>query len=134
MLSHEEKLERIELIDAVCDAGRLARGLDQLLESLAHADQLDPLDVEGILVLRSISERCAERIGDAARILEAQNEVFCAEGQEPVLNAARRKGTLRSRRESRRAARSASSILAGARNWVTLDQLSPLMVSSSSNM
>ena len=33
MLSHEEKLERIELIDAVCDAGRLARGLDQLLES-----------------------------------------------------------------------------------------------------
>ena len=41
MLSHEEKLERIELIDAVCDAGRLARGLDQLLESLAHADQLD---------------------------------------------------------------------------------------------
>ena len=65
MLSHEEKLERIELIDAVCDAGRLARGLDQLLESLAHADQLDPLDVEGILVLRSISERCAERIGDA---------------------------------------------------------------------
>lgn len=29
MLSHEEKLERIELIDAVCDAGRLARGLDQ---------------------------------------------------------------------------------------------------------
>ena len=70
MLSHEEKLERIELIDAVCDAGRLARGLDQLLESLAHADQLDPLDVEGILALRSISERCAERIDDAARILE----------------------------------------------------------------
>lgn len=79
MLSHEEKLERIELIDAVCDAGRLARGLDQLLESLAHADQLDPLDVEGILALRSISERCAERIGDAARILEAQNEVLYAE-------------------------------------------------------
>lgn len=46
MLDYEEKLERIELIDAVCDAGRLARGLDQLLESLAHADQLDPLDVE----------------------------------------------------------------------------------------
>lgn len=79
MLSHEEKLERIELIDAVCDAVRLARGLDQLLESLAHADQLDPLDVEGILALRSISERCAERIGDAARILEAQNEVLYAE-------------------------------------------------------
>ena len=79
MLSHEEKLERIELIDAVCDAGRLARGLDQLLESLAHADQLDPLDVEGILALKSISERCAERIGDAARILEAQNEILYAE-------------------------------------------------------
>ena len=79
MLSHEEKLERIELIDAVCDAGRLARGLDQLPESLAHADQLDPLDVEGILALRSISERCTERIGDAARILEAQNEILYAE-------------------------------------------------------
>ena len=79
MLSHEEKLEGIELIDAVCDAGRLARGLDQLLESLAHADQLDPLDVEGILALLSISERCAERIGDATRILEAQNEVLYAE-------------------------------------------------------
>lgn len=60
-------------------ADRLARGLDQLLESLAHADQLDPLDVEGVLALRSISERCAERIGDAARILEAQNEVLYAE-------------------------------------------------------
>lgn len=79
MLGYEEKLERIELIDAVCDAERLARGLDQLLESLAHADQLDPLDVEGTLALRSISERCAERIGDAARILEAQNEVLYAE-------------------------------------------------------
>ena len=45
MLGYEEKLERIELIDAVADAERLARGLDQLLESLAHADQLDPLDV-----------------------------------------------------------------------------------------
>ena len=79
MLGYEEKLERMELIDAACDAGRLARGLGQLLESLAHADQLDPLDVEGILALRSISERCAERIGDAARILEAQNEVLYAE-------------------------------------------------------
>ena len=49
MLGYEEKLERMELIDAVCDAGRLARGLDQLLESLAHADQLDPLTVEGDL-------------------------------------------------------------------------------------
>ena len=38
-----------------------------------------PLDVEGILALRSISERCAERIGNAARILEAQNEVLYAE-------------------------------------------------------
>lgn len=79
MLSYEEEVERIELIDAVTDAGRLARGLDQLLESLAHADQLDPLDVEGILALRSISQSCAERIGDAARILEAQNEILYAE-------------------------------------------------------
>lgn len=134
MLGYEEKLERIKLIDAASDAGRLARGLDQLLESLAHADQLDLLDVEGVLALRSISERCAARIGDAARILEAQNEVFYAEGQEPVLSAARRKGTLRSRRESRRVARPASSILAGARNWDALDQLGPLMVSSSSTM
>lgn len=47
MLGYEEKLERIKLIDAVGDAGRLARGLDQL----------DPLDVEGILALRSISEK-----------------------------------------------------------------------------
>lgn len=75
MLGYEEKVERLELLDAVAEAGRLARGLDQLLEFLAHADQLDPLDVEGILALRSISERFAERIGDAARILEAQNEV-----------------------------------------------------------
>lgn len=134
MLGYEEKLERIKLIDAVGDAGRLARGLDQLLESLAHADQLDPPDVEGVLALRTISERCAGRIEDAARILEAQNEVFYAEGQEPVLSAARRKGTLRSRRGSRRVARSASSIQAGARNWGGLDQLSPLMVSSSSAM
>lgn len=79
MLGYEEKVERIELIDAVTDVGRLARRLDQLLESLAHADQLDPLDVEGVLALRSISQRCAERIGDAARILEAQNEILYAE-------------------------------------------------------
>ena len=79
MMGYEEKMERIELIDAVSDAGRLARGLDQLLESLAHADQLDPLDVEGILALRSISERCAGRIEDASRILEAQNEILYAE-------------------------------------------------------
>ena len=131
MMGINEKDERRELLDAVADAERLARGLDQLLESMAHADQLDPLDVEGIVALRSISERCAERIGDAARILEAQNEVFYAEGQEPVLNTVRQKGTLRSRRESRRVA---SSIPAGARNWGALDQLSPLMVSSSSTM
>ena len=79
-----EKDERRELLDAVADAGRLARGLDQLLESLAHADQLDPLDVEGILALRSISQRCAGRIGDAARILEAQNEVLYAEERTKV--------------------------------------------------
>ena len=78
-MGYEEKMERIELIDAVSDAVRLSRGLDQLVESLAHADQLDPLDVEGILALRSISERCAERIGDAGRILEAQNEALYAE-------------------------------------------------------
>lgn len=42
-------------------------------------DQLDLLDVEGVLALRSISERCAERIGDAARILEAQNEILYVE-------------------------------------------------------
>lgn len=79
MMGINEKDERRELPDAVADAGRLARGLDQLLESMAHADQLDPLDVEGILALRSISERCAERIGEAARILETQNEIFYAE-------------------------------------------------------
>ena len=128
MMGINEKDERRELLDAVADAGRLVRGLDQLLESMAHADQLDPLDVEGIVALRSISERCAERI------LEAQNEVFYAEGQEPVLNAVRQKGTLCSRRKSRRVARPASSIPAGARNWGALDQLSPLMVSSSSTM
>lgn len=72
MMGINEKDKRRELLDAVADAERLARGLDQLLESMAHADQLGPLDVEGILALRSISERCA------ARILEAQNEVLYA--------------------------------------------------------
>ena len=134
MMGINEKDELRELLDAVADAGRLARGLDQLPGPMAHADQLDPLDAEGILALRSISERCAGRIGDASRIPEAQNKVFMPRGQEPVLNAARRKGTLRSRRESRRVARPASSIPAGARNWSALDQLSPLMVSSSSAM
>ena len=89
MLGYKEKLERIELIDAVCDAGRLARGLDQLLESLVHADQLDPLDVEGILALRSISERCADHIGDVMRILEAQNEVLYAEERAATRNSKR---------------------------------------------
>ena len=79
MLNCEEKAERLELLDALADAGRLAKGLDQLFESLAHADQLDPLDVEGILALRSISQRCAGRIEDATRILEAQNEILYAE-------------------------------------------------------
>ena len=79
MMDINEKDERRELLDAVADAGRLARGLDQLLESLAHADQLDPLDVEGILALRSISQRCAGRIEDATRILEAQNEILYVE-------------------------------------------------------
>ena len=79
MLNCEEKAERLELLDALADAGRLAKGLDQLLESLAHADQQDPLDVEGILALRSISQRCAGRIEDATRILEAQNEILYAE-------------------------------------------------------
>lgn len=84
MLGYEEKVERLELLDAVADVGRLAKGLDQLLGSLAHADQLNPLDVEGILALRSISERCADRIGDAMRILEAQNEVLYAEERAEV--------------------------------------------------
>ena len=81
MTGINEKDERRELLDAVADAGRLARGLDQLPESMAHADQLDPPDVKGILVLRSISERFAERIGDASRISEAQNEVFMPRGK-----------------------------------------------------
>ena len=79
MLNCEEKAERLELLDALADAGRLAKGLDQLFESRARADQLDPLDVEGILALRSISQRCAGRIEDATRILEAQNEILYAE-------------------------------------------------------
>ena len=57
----------------------MGRRTRKSVESLAHADQLDPLDVEGVLALRSISERCAERIGDAARILEAQNEILYVE-------------------------------------------------------
>lgn len=57
MMGINEKDGRRELLDAVADAGRLARGLDQLPEPMVHADQLDPLDVEGILALRSISEK-----------------------------------------------------------------------------
>lgn len=39
ILDHEEKMERRELPAAMANAGRLARGLDQLLESMAQADQ-----------------------------------------------------------------------------------------------
>ena len=74
-----EKDERCELLDAMADAGRLARGLDQLIESLTHGYQLDPLDVEVILALRSISQRCAECIGNAAHILKASNKVLYEE-------------------------------------------------------
>lgn len=42
-------------------------------------DQLDLLDIEEILALRSISQRCTEHIGDAAQILEAQNEILYTE-------------------------------------------------------
>lgn len=86
MMGINEKDERRELLDAVADAGRLARGLDQLLESMAHADQLDPLDVEGILALRSISERCAERIEDAARILEAAERGLLCRGDKSLFS------------------------------------------------
>ena len=89
MLGYKEKEERLELLYAVADAARLARGLDQLLESMAHANQLDPLDVEGVLALRSISQRCAERVGNAVHILEAQNEIFYAKertGTKPCEN------------------------------------------------
>lgn len=89
MLGYEEKVERLELLDAVADAGRLARGLGQLPESMAHIDQLDPLDVEGIVALRSISERCAGRIEDASRIPDAQNEVFYAELSTPPVEKER---------------------------------------------
>ena len=44
MIGINEKDERRELLDAVADAERPPRGLDQLLESMAHADQLDPLE------------------------------------------------------------------------------------------
>lgn len=81
MLDCEERMERREMPDAAADTERLASGLDQLLESMAQADQPDSLDVEGILALMSISERCVEAHRDAARILEAQNEVLYAEEQ-----------------------------------------------------
>ena len=81
MMGYGEKVGRIELIDAVTDAGRLARGLDQLLESLAHTNQLDPLDVEGILALRSISQRCADRIGDACASWRRRTRSFMPRGK-----------------------------------------------------
>ena len=59
MMDINEKDERRELLDAVADAGRLARGLDQLLESLAHADQLDLLDVDKREVRRAHRRRRA---------------------------------------------------------------------------
>lgn len=62
ILDHEEKMERRELPAAMANAGRLARGLDQLLESMAQADQTVSLDAYGILALMSISERHIERI------------------------------------------------------------------------
>lgn len=51
-----KQMERLELTNAATDAGKLARSLDQLFESMAHANLLDPLDVEGILALRPINE------------------------------------------------------------------------------
>lgn len=97
-----EKNERRELIDTVADAGRLARGLDQLLESLAHADQLDPLDAEGVQALRTVSERCAERIGDAARILEAQSKIPLRGGAGGKPNPSRGLSGLKRRSRHRR--------------------------------
>lgn len=44
MLDYEEKMERRELPAAMANAGRLARGLYQLLESMAQADQPVSLD------------------------------------------------------------------------------------------
>ena len=129
-----EKDERRELLAAVADAGRLARGLDQLPEPMAHADQLDPLDVEGILALRSISERCAGRIGDASRIPEAQNKVFMPRGKSLLSTPPVEKE--RSALGGEAVALPAPPLrfrqapgIGGA-----LDQLSPLMVSSSSTM
>ena len=79
MLGYEEKLERIKLIDAVGDAGRLARGLDQL----------DPLDVEGILALRSISEKSPGASGTPRASWRLQNEVFYAELSTPPVEKER---------------------------------------------
>lgn len=130
MLGYEEEVERIELIDA----GRLARGLDQLLGSLAYADRLDPLDVEGILALRSISERCADRIGDAMRILETAERGLLCRGARARSQHRPSKGSapLSAGKPSRCSFRLFDS--ARARNWGGLDQFSPLMVSSSSTM
>lgn len=66
-------------LDAVADAGRLRGGWTSWT----------PAQRRGILALRSTSERCASRIDDAARILEAIERGLLCRGQEPVLNAAR---------------------------------------------
>lgn len=78
MPDYEEKAELLKLFDTVTDTRRLARGLDQLLESLARADQLAPFNVERALALRATSERCA-CIGNAAHTPKAQNEILYAE-------------------------------------------------------
>ena len=39
-------------------------------------DQLDPPDVEGVLVLRSIREKCAARIEDAAALYERRRPLY----------------------------------------------------------
>lgn len=88
-MDYEEKVERIELIDAASDAGRLARGLDQLLESLAHANQLDPLDVEGILALRSIARGAPVASRTPRASWRLQNEVFYAELSTPPVERER---------------------------------------------
>lgn len=60
MMEFNEKAKRRELVDTVADAGRLARGLDQLLETMSHADQLDPLEGGEHPGHKVDSERCTE--------------------------------------------------------------------------
>lgn len=110
MMGINEKDERRELLDAVADAGKAGEGAGPAARVHGARRPAGP----------------SRRRGHTGPEVDKR--------EEPVLNAARRKGTLRSRRESRRVARPASSIPAGARNWGALDQLSPLMVSSSSTM